>query len=130
VLSVLAQREGHVLQHRERVEQRGVLEDHPELLAHAVELVLVEHGEVVAVDPDVARGRLLQADEHAQERGLACARSADDHGRLAAAQVHRDAEEHLRLTEGLAHVVHEDVILGGMFGAAVGPRSGRIRRGW
>jgi hypothetical protein len=96
----------------QRVEQRGVLEHHPELLPYAVHLVVGDGADVFAVDPDVPARGPLEADEQAQQRGLACARAADDHGRLVALEVHGHAMQHVRRAERLLHVVDEQVIVG------------------
>ncbi|CAN93297.1 hypothetical protein predicted by Glimmer/Critica [Sorangium cellulosum So ce56] len=110
VLPVLAQRERHVVEDRQRVEQRRVLEHHAEPLAHPVHLEIIERAHVHAVDPDVTGGRPLQPDEQPEQRGLASARPADDHRRLGPPEVHGDAVQHLRRPERFLDVVDEEVI--------------------
>ena len=54
-LRVLDEREGDVVEHVDRVEERRVLVDHPELLPHPVELALAHGDDVLAVDEDLRR---------------------------------------------------------------------------
>ena len=54
------------------------LEHHAEPAVARLEIV--DHA---AVDADLARGRVLEAGDHAQRRGLAAARGADEHHELA-----------------------------------------------
>ena len=67
-----AQPEGHVLGDREMREQRVALEDG----IHGA-LVGPQFGDVVVPEQDPAVGRLLQARDHAQRRGLAAARRSE-----------------------------------------------------
>ncbi len=48
--SALAQREGHVLPHAERVEQSAVLEDHGHALADGAHALFAETGDLLAFD--------------------------------------------------------------------------------
>ncbi len=73
-----AQAELDVLRHRLVRKQRVALEHHAE--AAVARLDVVDHA---AVDPDLARGRILEARDHAQRRGLAAAGRADEHHELA-----------------------------------------------
>ena len=54
-LRVLEQRQGHVLEDRHRVEERSMLEEHPDPVAHAVELRVAEPGDVLARNAHGAR---------------------------------------------------------------------------
>ena len=56
--------------------------------------------QVDAVELDLARGRLEQADQRAAERRLAAARLADEADRLAAEDVEVDAVDRLQLADG------------------------------
>ena len=75
-----------------------------------------------AVDGDLARGDLLEAGEHPQQRRLAAARRADQHHELAVGDVDRDAVQHLERAVGLADVADRD----GAHRSVVPPR--RLRR--
>ena len=75
-----------------RVERRErVLEDHLHPPPQRLELALAERGDVLAVEDDPARGRLVQAEERPPDRRLAAARFADEAERLAAADLEADA---------------------------------------
>ena len=73
-----AQAELDVLRHGLVRKQRVALEHHAEPAVARLEVV--DHA---AVDPDLARGRILEAGDHAQRRGLAAAGGADEHDELA-----------------------------------------------
>ena len=62
LVGVLAQREGHVVKEVHRTEQRAVLEEHAELLAHLEQAVVghVRHG--LAVHEHVALVGVEQSD--------------------------------------------------------------------
>src|SRR6185369_13001449 len=77
---VLAEREGEVVEDRERVEQRALLEHHPELLPYPEELRFGEARDVLAVDADGSRLRPNEASDRAKEGALAGAAAAEDHG--------------------------------------------------
>ncbi|MCY1444898.1 hypothetical protein D9M71_613880 [compost metagenome] len=70
-------------------QQIEVLEDHPDLLAEAAQLVGIERGDVLAIDDDLAARRLFEAVDQAQ------------HGALAGAGV-ADQAEHLAVFDGQA----------------------------
>ncbi|MNY27226.1 hypothetical protein D3C86_1611220 [compost metagenome] len=108
LLGVLAQGEGHVVAHVHGVEEGAVLEQHPELLADLVEVLLLELGQVLAVHQDPALVRLEEADQELDEDRLAGARGADDDGRLAALDAQRHVIQHLLLAEGLVDVAELD----------------------
>jgi hypothetical protein len=88
---VLAQREGHVVVDGHRAEQRAVLEQHPEQLAHLVELPLRQPGQVLAGDPDRAAVGPDQTDQGLEEDRLAGAGRTEEHGDLAGRQREADA---------------------------------------
>jgi hypothetical protein len=57
-----------------------VLEDHPDLLAPKLPELLGRHlGDVLAVEVNLAFGRLDQTVDYSQERRLAAPREPDDH---------------------------------------------------
>ena len=125
-LRVLDEREGDVVEHVDRVEERRVLVDHPELLADAVELALAHRDDVLAVDEDAAARRLLERHDQAEERRLAGAGAADDARRLAAPADEVDPAEDLGVAEGLAHSLEDDDVVARRTRRATGrPRPGR-----
>ena len=79
----------------------GAMGEQPEVLEHHCGLAAAELGEllvvvpehVLAVYPDFARGGLDEADEAANERGLAAARQAHYHERFAKPHVEADVLE-------------------------------------
>ena len=73
-----AQAELDVLRDRLVRKQSVALEHHAE--AAVARLEIVDHA---AVDADLARGRVLEAGDHAQRRGLAAAGRTDEHHELA-----------------------------------------------
>jgi hypothetical protein len=103
---VLLQPEGHVLLHRHVREQRVALEHH----VHRP-LVGRQRRQVLAVHPDLAAGGLLEAREHAQQRGLAAARGAEQGEDLALPDVQADLVDGDEAVELLAHAVEADVAL-------------------
>ena len=105
---VLAQREPHVLEHGHRIEQRAVLEQHPDALADLAELALALVREGVSRDADLARVRSLEAADHAQERALAGSTAAEQQMDLALAHPARHPVEDLALAEGEADVAQID----------------------
>ena len=68
----------------------GVLEDHLHLLAHGDHLLAVERREVHALEADLARGRVVEAQHQAAEGGFSAAGLADQPQRLAALDGDRD----------------------------------------
>ena len=87
---MLAQREGDVVVEAHRAEERAVLEQDAEQLAHLVEVCLAQLGEIAAVDHDRTAVGLEQADKGFQEDRLAGARGAEHHGDLAGRKGQRD----------------------------------------
>jgi hypothetical protein len=79
-LRVLAQRQFDVLADGHRVEQRPALEGDAHVLPEVEHLVGAHLRDVLAEQLDAARGRLVQAEQVAQERALARTAAAhDDH---------------------------------------------------
>jgi hypothetical protein len=100
-LVAFEQREGDVLDHVHRVEQRGVLEHHSVLAPQLGHLEVVERHHVDAVDPDLPGIRLEQPHEVLHQHRLPLPRAADDDVGLAALDVEVDTAEHVLRREGL-----------------------------
>ena len=86
------QGEGDVLQDGALLEEREVLEDHPDALAHVAQLLALEARDVGAVDEHLARGGALEQVDVAHQGGLARTGLADD-------------AEDVAVVDGEAHVV-------------------------
>ncbi len=104
------QAERDVLDHRAVGEQAEVLEDHRD----AVAAQLAQRGRigghhVVAEDADLARRRLDQPDQRADERRLARAREAHDDEHLAGPDVERDVADRHRVAALLAQLAARQV---------------------
>jgi hypothetical protein len=76
---VLAEREACVVVDVHRAEQRAVLEEQAELLAHLEELVVGHVRDRLAVDQDVARVRIEEPDDVLDQHRLAGAGRAEHH---------------------------------------------------
>ena len=111
-LGVLDQWERDVVQDVDGVEQRRVLVDHPELLAHLVERPLGQSDDVLPLDEQLAARRLLEGDDEPEQRRLAGARPADDDARLAPPRDEVDPLQHLGLAVALADVPEHDHVVG------------------
>jgi hypothetical protein len=87
---VCSRRVGDVLSHRQGIEDCPALEDHPDLLADADELVLRQRHDILPLDQHLACLRLHQANDQLQGDALADPATADDRDRLGRAdrQVH------------------------------------------
>src|SRR5213075_1379981 len=103
-----ADRQGDVLAHREGAQERAFLEEHAELPARVLHLILRGLRDVRPVKNHLARVGVLRADHDAQERRLAAARGAQDDERLALLDGEADVVERDLLPEGLAHVADLD----------------------
>ena len=88
---------GDVLADGQMREQRQRLEHHAE-----VALVRGRIGEVLAVEPDAAGGRRLEARRSAQQRGLAAARRPEQADELAVRELEIDIDQRRELAERLA----------------------------
>jgi len=93
-IGVLTQRQRDVVLDGHRVEQRRTLEAHADLRPQLAPLLRRHGGDLLAVDQDPTRDRLLEADNGPQERGLAGPAAAEDHQDLAAADLEADSVEH------------------------------------
>ena len=104
LVGVLAQREGGVVEHVHRPEQRAVLEQDAELLAHLEQLVVGHVRHRLAVDEDVALVGVEQADHVLDAHRLAGARRAEDHRDLVVGDAEVEAVEDRVAAEGLLDV--------------------------
>ena len=100
----LAQREGDVLQHAEGREQRAVLEQHADAAGRARRGPSRATGWPSTLD--LARGRLLQAQDLAQQHGLAGARAAHQRHHLAALHGEVQVLVHHEARSGVVNTVH------------------------
>ena len=90
------QAKGDVLRHGEVGEQRVALEDHA-----GVALPRRQQGDVAAAELHLARGRLDEARDHAQGRGLAAARGAEQHQEFAIGDRQRDVLDRMEVAVAL-----------------------------
>ena len=104
LLGVLAQRERDVVEQVLRAEQRPVLGQHAEQLAHLVQLALGDAGDVLAVDHHRTLLGLEQADQGLEEHRLAGARRAEHDADLARRQGQADVLPDRLATEPLGEV--------------------------
>ena len=93
------QGERHVVEHGHVRVERIVLEHHGDVAV--LRRQRIDHP---LADGDLARGDVLEAGDHAQQRGLAAAGRPDQHHELAVGNVDADAVQHLDRAERLAHV--------------------------
>ncbi len=92
----LPEAERHVVLHRQVRIERVALEDHGDFAIGGGGGV-----DAPAVDQDVARGRVLEAGDDAEQRGLAAAGGADEDAELAVGDGEVDAPDDVGLAEGL-----------------------------
>ena len=92
--------EGHVLAHGEMGEQGVVLEDHAEMPALGR-----QGGDVLALHPDAAAVRRLEAGDQAQGRGLAAARGTQQGEDLPLRHLQRQAAQDGLDTEALVELL-------------------------
>src|SRR5258708_16297994 len=79
--------QGHVLAYGHGTEKRATLKRHAEALANFVALDFGDGGKILAANPDLAGGWLLEANQRAQERAFAGAGAAEDDQSLAGLHV-------------------------------------------
>ncbi len=108
LLRVLAQREGDVVEQRQRAEQGAVLEQHAEQPADPQHVLLRRRHDVLAVDHAGAALGAQQADHAFQEDRLAGAGRAEQGADLAGGQGERDVVPDVLPAEGLGQVRHPD----------------------
>src|SRR3954447_15505022 len=104
LVGVLTQGEADVVEQVHRAEQRAVLEQDAELLAHLEEVVVGHVGDRLAVDEDVALVGVEQPDHVLDAHGLAGARRPQDHRDLALGDAHVEAAQDLVAAERLMHL--------------------------
>src|SRR6476620_10661284 len=102
--SARAQREGDVVDQVHRAEERAVLEEDAELLAHVEEVIVGHAGDGLAVDEDVALVGTEQPDHVLDADGLPGARRPQDHRDLVLRDAHVEPAQDLVATEGLVDV--------------------------
>ncbi len=121
LVGVLAQREGRVVEDVHRAEERAVLEQDTELLAHLEELVVGHARYRFAVDQHIAFVRVEQADHVLDADRLARAGGAEDHRDLVVGQAEVEAVQDRVAPERLLDV---DELHG--VGRAVVARAARV----
>ena len=126
LVGVLAQREGGVVVDVHRAEQRAVLEQQAELLAHLEELVVGHVRDRLAVDEDVAGVRVEQADDQLDQHALAGSRRAEDHRDLVVGQAEVEAVLDPRVAELLDQVDDLDRVLAAVVALLAGVPAVRI----
>ena len=104
LVRVLAQREADVVEQVHRAEQRAVLEQDAELLAHLEQVVVGHVRHRLAVDEHVAVVGVEQPDHVLDAHGLAGARRAEDHRDLPLGDAHVQAAQDLVAAERLVHL--------------------------
>ena len=111
-VGMAAQREGDVLEHRHRIEQRPFLKGHAEAAAEPVEVDRPHAAEVLPLDVHVTAVRLHQSDDVLEGDALAGAGAADDDHRLAGLHVDGQVAQHRLAVERLRDLLQRD---GGVF---------------
>ena len=85
LLLMVLQRKSHVLLDGQRIVKRGVLKQKTHLLSDFAELVECQAGDVLPMDANRSRVRLLQADDEPQQYALSGAAAPQHRQGLAAA---------------------------------------------
>src|SRR5215217_4770729 len=111
LVRVLAQRERDVVVEVHRAEQRAVLEQHAELLAHLEQLVVGHARDRLAVHQHVALVGIEQPDHVLDADRLAGAGRAEDHRDLVVGDAEVEAAKDLVAAERLVHLDELDGIL-------------------
>ena len=108
-IGVLAQREGHVVEHAHVGEQRAELEQHSHAPARGVQACGVHGGDVLAIEQYLPLLGMLLAADQAKHRGLAAARCPHQGRDLAARHLQRQvAQDHtFAIAEGDVAQLHE-----------------------
>src|SRR3954453_9555248 len=114
LVGVLAQRECHVVVDVHRAEERAVLEEDAELLAHLEEVVVAHVRDRLAVDEDVTVVRVEQADHVLDADGLTGSGRAQDHRDLVVRDAEVEAVEDLVAAERLVDVDELDRVDGAL----------------
>src|SRR3954452_12233214 len=114
LVGVLAQRERHVVVDVHRAEERAVLEQDAELLAHLEEVVVAHVRDRLAVHQDIAVVRVEQADHVLDADGLAGSGRAQDHRDLVVRDAEVETVQDLVAAEGLVHIDELDRVDGAL----------------
>src|SRR3972149_1432734 len=85
--------EHHVPEARQRPQERPALVHDADPAQELPPRLALGGGDVLALDPDVARGGAVEPDHVLQQRALAAARAAQDHEDLAPPDLERDVAE-------------------------------------
>ena len=96
-----------VFAHGERIEQRALLEDHPEVGADAHHVALRQLVHALAVHPDHAAVGVQQPGDDLQNRRLPGAARAEDDLGVAGDQREADVLQHHFLVERQAHLIEQ-----------------------
>src|SRR5215210_5319580 len=107
-LRVTPQRKGDVLANRDRVEQRRVLKQEPDLLPRRRQIDAARAGDLATVDVYAAGVRLYEPDDVAQRHALSRSRSAENDERFPLRNIERDIVELLASTERFRDVLEAD----------------------
>src|SRR5919106_3662705 len=120
LVGVLAERERRVVVDVHRAEQRAVLEQDAELLAHLEQLVVRHVGDRLAVHQHIALVRVEQADHVLDAHRLARARGAEDHRDLVVREAQIEAVQHAVAAERLDDVDELDGVVGAVLALGAG----------
>src|SRR5438552_3178108 len=93
---VFLERQADILEQRHRTEQRTTLVHHADLGQDCTARCALRADDILAVDQDLARHRLIEPDHVLQERALAAARGTEN-------------DEHLAAIDGEIHVLEQNV---------------------
>src|SRR6202165_2009895 len=88
-----AQREGHVLEHGQVGQQFEILEDHADLPTQVREMAPLEAAQILPLDMDGAGGRLLLADQEADEGRFAGAAGTNEKDEVLLGNFQRDVPQ-------------------------------------
>src|ERR1700730_8661675 len=88
-----AQREGHVLEHRQVGQQLEVLEDHTDLPPQVREMAPLEAAQILPLDTDGAGGGLFLANQEADQRRLAGPAGTDEKDEVLLGNFERDVAQ-------------------------------------
>ena len=105
---MVLQRKSHVLLDGQRIVKRGVLKQKPHFLPDFAELVESQTGDVLTVDANRSRVRLLQADDEPQQYALAGTTAPQHRQGLAAPHGQANPVQNLLTSEGLMQVLDGD----------------------
>src|SRR5712691_245433 len=105
-----AEREGNVLEHGQVGQQLEILKDHAHLPPQVREVAPLETAQVLPLDIDGAGGRLLLADQEADQRRLTGAAGTDEEDEVLPGNSERDVAQRDRAVGiGLLHALQADL---------------------